>query len=195
MVVGMPLSPVGQHPHAMPPAPALRLLKVAVKLLDVRRVGIEARSRTDPPLHLNEGVERGQVDRRPSAEGRRLFLDNLVALCEIREDEEITYGGGYIGLRLVQIVSPEDFTQPRPGSARRSDQDARPFKGPSRGLNIPPHHRPCVLARQGNPIPKFSTIPLCALHALCGESLYARPARSPLSRPGLTGVGKMGLQL
>ena len=88
----------------MPPALFLRMFEVAVKLIDVRRVGLEASGRTDPSLDLYEGVEGGEVDRRPSAERWRLLLDDLVALGEVREDEKVTYRAGYVGLGLVQIV-------------------------------------------------------------------------------------------
>ena len=102
--------PVGQHPHAMPAVFFLRMFEVTVQLFDVIRVGVEARSRSDPPLDLYEGVEGGEVDRRPRAEGWRLLLDDLIALGEVREDEKVAYGAGYVGLSLVQIMSTEDFT-------------------------------------------------------------------------------------
>ena len=92
----------------MPAALFLRLFEVAVQLFDVIRVGVETRRRSDPALDFYEGVERGQVNCRPSAEGWCLLLFDIVALGEIRVDQKVAYGAGYVGLGLVPIVTPED---------------------------------------------------------------------------------------
>ena len=103
-----PVFPVGQDTHVIPPILSLRLFEIAVQLFDVPRVGVEARARSNPALDLDEGIERGEVDRRARAQSGGALLHDLVALDEIREDEEVTYGAGYVGLGLVPVVPPED---------------------------------------------------------------------------------------
>ena len=92
----------------MPAALFLRLFQVAVQLFDVIRVGVETRRRSDPALDFYEGVERGQVNGRARAKGWCLLLFDIVVLGEIREDQKVAYGAGYVGLGLVPIVTPED---------------------------------------------------------------------------------------
>ena len=102
-----PAPPVGEDAHAHPPL-RRRLRQVVVQLPHVIGVGFAAGGGADPPLELDEGVQRGQVNGAPAAIRGRVLLDHLLRLGQAGEDQEIANGGGDVGLGIVALVPFQD---------------------------------------------------------------------------------------
>ena len=79
-------------------------------MLDVLRVGCATGSRSDAPLELDEGVQRGQVHG-PSRRVRgRVLLNHLLATGQASKDEKVPHRAGDVGLGLTTVVPSQDLS-------------------------------------------------------------------------------------
>ena len=78
-------------------------------MVDVFGVGVEAAGGADAALELDEGVEGGEVDGAAAAQGGWVFFDDVLGFYEAGDGEEVTDGGGDVGLGLAFVVASQDF--------------------------------------------------------------------------------------
>ena len=103
-----PVPAVGEDAGADAFAGRFGQLQVVVQLLNVGRVGVETAGGADAPLELNESIQSGEVNGAAGAVGRRVFLDDFVALRQPGQDEKIPHRRSNVGLHLKIIVPPQN---------------------------------------------------------------------------------------
>ncbi len=162
-----PIPAVRQDAHARPLAVPLRLIEVVIKLLDVPRVGTEAGPRANPPLDLDERIQRRQVHRAPRRLRRRVLLHDLVCSRQPRADQEVPHRAGDVRLRLGMLMPPQNL--PRQLIQRRLTH-----------APLPHHHHspPTDPAAPGLVIPAPAGIQACR-RPPCRGVPRQRPSRSP----------------
>ena len=104
-----PILAVGQNAHARAFAGPLGLSEVVVNLLDVTLGGTEPGPRANPPLDLDERIQRRQVHRPPRCLRWRVLLDDLVRPRQPRTDQEVPHRARDVRFRLGILMPPQNL--------------------------------------------------------------------------------------
>ena len=103
---GDPVAPVGEDADALREGVVAGGGEIAVELVDVVGIGLEAGLRADPPLELEDHV--GGAEVAAAAVAGRGFDFDLRPVGEVDGDEEVAHGGADVVLGLVEVVAFED---------------------------------------------------------------------------------------
>ena len=125
---GDPVAPVGEDAHALREGVVARGGEIAVELVDVVGIGLEAGLCADPPLELEDHV--GGAEVAASAVAGRGFDLDLGPGGEVDRDQEVAHGGADVVLGLSEVVAFEDgLGRVARGGAVRSRRHGRQDTG------------------------------------------------------------------